>query len=196
MYDLRQDPLEIANLPDETLKQVLFKRDDTTELLPVKVLKPNACPAIAPLGVLDNFSQKRLSLDLKIVQENFKKLRSIQGFNERIAQLFEQVNEANRAKFDTVDDPDFQLYDGFVHEVDKTKQRAVRASDKNELADLNLNFTDERLEELLLRYKSRNFPESLNEGEHNMWEVYRKNELYRVCQVNFQSTSLLSVFQC
>lgn len=177
VYDLRQDPLELAKLSDEELKEKAFWRDETTEILPVKAVKMNCCPAVAPLGVLDEPSQKRLDLSLEKIEENFNKLRSITGFGERLAHLFEKNQEERQKKYATETDPDFQLYDGFVGDHDKTKLRAVRAADENTLADLNLDFSDERLEKLLPRYKARNFPRSITAAEREAWEAYRTKRI-------------------
>jgi len=70
-------------------------------------------------------------------------------------------------------DVDAQLYDGFFDNKDKAKLAAVRAASANELADFHPDFIDERLPKLLLRYKARNFPNTLSEDERMKWEEYR-----------------------
>lgn len=177
VYDLRQDPLELAELSDEQLRERAFSRNKSTEILAVKSLKLNCCPAIAPLGVLDEASQKRLDLSAKTIKENYNKFRSIAGFAERLGQLFEKNDSERRSKYTKETDPDFQIYDGFVAEGDRAKMRVVRAADENNLADTNLDFTDERLETLLPRYKARNFMRSLNSGEREAWENYRTERI-------------------
>lgn len=177
VYDLRQDPLELAELSDEQLRERAFSRNKSTEILAVKSLKLNCCPAIAPLGVLDEASQKRLDLSAKTIEENYNKFRSIAGFAERLGQLFEKNDSERRSKYTKETDPDFQIYDGFVAEGDRAKMRVVRAADENNLADTNLDFTDERLETLLPRYKARNFMRSLNSGEREAWENYRNERI-------------------
>lgn len=177
VYDLRQDPLELAHLNDSELSNVLFGRNETTELLPVKQLKLNACPSVAPLGVFDKETQDRLNLSQETIQQNFTKLFSIKGFAERVGQLFINYDEARRSKYEKTVDPDFQIYEGFVGDGDKTKMRAVRAADQNTLADLNLEFSDERLQKLLVRYKARNFPKILTATEREIWEHYRTERI-------------------
>ncbi len=177
VFDLRADPLEFAKLDDTALKAKLFSRDETTEILPVKVLKPNACPAVAPLGVFNKEVQERLELSAKTIEENFNKFRSISGFGERIGLLFSENDESRRKKYGTETDPDFQIYDGFVGDQDKTKMRIIRAADENSLADTNVEFADERLEKLLIRYKARNFPRSITDSERQLWESYRSERI-------------------
>ena len=47
------------------------------------------------------------------------------------------------------------------------------------MADFSPEFLDERLPELLLHYKGRNFPESLSETETKAYEIYRRARLER-----------------
>jgi exodeoxyribonuclease-1 len=173
VYDLRQDPVELAKLSDEELAETLFARNQKTDILPVKQLKPNSCPAVAPLGVLDKSSQEKLGLNQELIQKHYSALFGISGFAERIVQLFGQHDELKRSKYAKETDPDFQIYDGFVGDQDKTKMRIVRAADENSLADTNLDFSDDRLEKLLIRYKARNFPRSITASEREAWENYR-----------------------
>jgi exodeoxyribonuclease-1 len=177
VYDLRQDPAELAALSDDALKIAAFSRSRKTEMLPVKALKPNACPAIAPLGVLNEASQKRIDLTLTQIQENYNRFLGIEGFAERLHQLYEQVDVARKSRYAPESDPDFMIYDGFVGPEDKTKMRAVRVAKENELADLNLGFSDERLEGLLPRYKARNFSKSLTQDERAVWEEYKNQRI-------------------
>ena len=49
----------------------------------------------------------------------------------------------------------------------------IQNANANKLADLQPNFIDERLPELLLHYKARNYPTSLSEEESIKWEEWR-----------------------
>lgn len=177
VYDLRVDPSKLTSLTDEELSEALFTRNKETELLPVKTLKPNSCPAVAPLGVLDEDSQKRLHLQMATIEENYKKLTQLKGFAQRIHTLFEKRDNNKRESYEKYDDPDFQLYDGFIGDKDRNEMRVVRALEQNQLADYAPEFHDERLEKLLLRYKVRNFPKSVNSGERDLWEEYRTQRI-------------------
>jgi len=177
VLDLRNDPLELAKLTDDELRETAFSRNKETDELPLQCLKLNACPAIAPLGVLDSETQKRLHLSKETIEQNYNKFRSIVGFGDRLEQLYMKSDTERKAKYSTETDPDFRIYDGFVGEGDKTKMRAVRVSDESALADLNLKFSDDRLEQLLPRYKARNFGRSLTSAERESWETYRTKRL-------------------
>ena len=177
VYDLRQDPQELTKLSDDELQAAAFSRNEQTETLPIKSLKLNVCPALAPLGVLDTVSQQRLTLTEEEITKNYNKLRAISGFADRISKLYDKNDSERKAKYGAETDADFQIYDGFVGDEDKTKMRAVRAADATNLGDLELDFTDVRLETLLGRYKARNFLRILTSEERATWEDYRTKRI-------------------
>ena len=147
------------------------QRDDYRRL-PVKELSYNKCPAVAPMGVLDDASQKRLSLDPAVIQKHIAVLAANTGFAGAVREAFEM-----REPFEPSTDVEAQLYDGFINDKDKGRMSAVRAATADELADFHPSFADERLPELLFRYKARSFPASLSEEEMVRWETYRSEKL-------------------
>jgi exodeoxyribonuclease-1 len=66
-----------------------------------------------------------------------------------------------------------------LNDKDRYKCSQVRAADANKLADLHPMFDDERLPDLLIHYKAKNFPNSLTENESIKWEEYRLARLKR-----------------
>jgi exodeoxyribonuclease-1 len=155
-----------------------FKYEEGEERLPVKQLQFNRCPAVAPLAVLDEVSQKRLKLDLKIIDKNLKTLLSFSDFGKNLQEAV-NLNEQQKQSALVIDiqDVDTQLYDGFFNDDDRAKMEIVRSADQNTLADLHLAFNDNRLEKLLLLYKARQFPKSLSADEQTQWEAYRQHKL-------------------
>ncbi|MCA9308798.1 exodeoxyribonuclease I [Candidatus Saccharibacteria bacterium] len=176
VYDLRIDATQFDDMNDDELKEKLFVRDAETGELPVKVLKPNACPAVAPLGVLDKAASQSIHLTTEQVASNFTQLRR-SGLATKINNLYEAFNIARREKFSDAEDPDLQLYDGFTPDKDKTLSRAVRSADVNELADFSPDFSDERLAALLPWYKARNYPQSLTDSERRKWDEYKSKRV-------------------
>lgn len=171
VYDLRHDPALWEGKSIQELKEIRFapyeKRKEEGFLpLPAKELAYNRCPAVAPMGVLSDEAQARLEIDLKTIEQNLAKLKRT-DLPEKLREVFA------RDEFPRHPDVDAQLYAGFVNEKDKPKMSAVRAADHHTLADFTPDFVDERLGELLLRYKARNFPQSLSSDERLAWEAYR-----------------------
>lgn len=172
VYDLRQDPTLWANKTIRELKDIRFapyeKRQEADfQPLPAKELTYNRCPAVAPMGVLTGEAQDRLKLDITTIEQNLAKLRR-SDLPEKLREVFARDSDFSKAT-----DVDAQLYDGFISERDKPKMSAVRAASREDLADFHPDFVDERLHGLLLRYKARNYPQSLSADERSIWEQYR-----------------------
>ena len=55
----------------------------------------------------------------------------------------------------------------------------IRQTSADELASLSLSlsFSDARLDEMLFRYRARNFPQTLSADELADWQIYRKQRL-------------------
>lgn len=158
----------------------------------VKELAYNRCPAVAPIGVLDSVTDKKsddkanpfqagatgwdkIQLDKDQVEKNLKSLLSHPEFAEKMRGMFEDKKNS----FEKSTDVDGQLYDGFIPDSDKLKIQDIRKRNANELADLHPMFEDPRFPDLLLHYKGRNFPNSLDEDEQKEWEAYRVARLQR-----------------
>lgn len=176
VYDLRYDPTNFLGATPQALASTLFadrelRQQDGFVPLPVKELTYNKCPAVAPLGVLDAASQERLKLSMEMVEEHMKLLTQNPTFGEAVRTAFEM-----REPYEPSTDVEGQLYDGFIPDADKAKCAVVRSADSHALADFHPNFTDDRLNELLLRYKARWFAESLAEDERKTWETYRSQK--------------------
>lgn len=178
VYDLRHDPTPLLELSTKELAKSMFatweeRQKEDFVRLPVKELQYNRAPAVAPLGVLEREGGwERVGLDFATVEKHQKILLSSPAFAENIRTLYE-----GRPEFAKESDPEAQLYQGFVPDVDKLRIDKVRQADANTLADMHPEFTDERLNELLLHYKARNFPQSLAEDEVQAWEKWRATRI-------------------
>lgn len=176
VYDLTQDIMEYERFSDEELQKCLTLRRDEREeaglpLLPIKELNYGRSPAVAPLGVLDEDSQKRLGLNLDGILDNYQKLLKNRGLVDKLVNTWKERPDYIKDK-----DVEGQLYEGFLSDADKAMVRKITMLNKNELADFHPSFADERMGELLFRYKARNFPKSLNETEQKKWQEYRVNK--------------------
>lgn len=135
----------------------------------VKELKYNHCPAVAPLGVLDQGDGwKKINLSREAVEKNLATLLAHPDFIERMRSENEE-----RVEFPPAVDPESALYDGFLDLPDKTTCKAISRATANDLADFHPDFHDPRLPDLLLHYKARNYANSLSESEAKKWEAYR-----------------------
>ncbi len=180
VYDLRQSPSNFFGKSSKQLAKLVFT--SSAELaeqgnirLPVKEIHLNKSPALAPIGVLDKESQKRIKLSTKQIETNFKELSSNRDFAKSVQQIWQD------REFQPETDVDAMLYEGFINNGDKKIMEQVRNHDVNDLADWHPIFSDPRLTELLLRYKARNFPKALSDDESIAWEQYRSKRLSGSC---------------
>ena len=147
---------------------------DPEKIFPVvKEICLNKCPAIAPLGVLEKADGwAKIDLSPETVEKNLQTLLKYPEFAEKMRSEYEMDRE-----FPAAEEPEAAIYDGFLDEVDRIKVAAVRNASVNQLADFHPDFQDDRLDELLLHYKGRNFPETLSENEMQKWEEYRRSRI-------------------
>ena len=178
VYDLRYNPTPFVGLSVEELSAKLFasweeRQAEDFVKLPVKELQYNRCPAVAPLGVLEQGDGwRKISLSAEVVQQHQHILLNHPDFAEKLRTIFE-----NKPAFKKLPDPEAQLYDGFLNDRDRIRVEAVRNASERELADFHPEFQDERLAPLLLHYKARNFPRSLSEDDLAQWETWRAQHL-------------------
>lgn len=182
MYDLRIDPTPYLSMSAEELfKQWKAKpKDENEHRLPLKTLQYNHCPAIAPLNVLDEDSQKRIKIDMDEVHTHLKTLRSAKDFPAKLVEMLrlaDREQSERRAQYTENQLVDAQLYENFFDTQDKTSMRLVRAATAAELKKLDVPFKDSRLEALLPLYKARNFPKSMTDSDKKYWEAYRRQKL-------------------
>lgn len=179
MFDLRVDPRKFSEYKPSEVAKLWLDRSKEAEYFPVKKLSYNRCPAIAPLNVLTDEDKKRLNINIEDVERNLKCLQSLKDFGDKFVEAHNINFPPDQPKLavdqQTVDE---QLYNGFVAGSDKTKMSVVRASDSDTIRDLDLDFDDERLKLLLPLYKARNYPDSLNATEINLWNNFRRTKFF------------------
>jgi exodeoxyribonuclease I len=180
VYDLRIDPTQYKDTTPEQLAELWrWKKDAEEPRLPVKTLKYNKCPAIAPVGVLDAASQERLKIDMTLIKRHFNILKSMPDFEERLCKAWKIIDTGHQESLlKTEYDVDSCIYDGFFGQEDKQAMRVVRAARPAELGEgLNLHFKDDRLSQLLPLYKARNYPQALTAEERVVWDTFCRQKL-------------------
>jgi exodeoxyribonuclease-1 len=166
---------------DELIEAWKFSKDPDQLKLPVKTLKYNCCPAVAPGIVKDEETLERLGLSVEKITEH---LRQVAGSKDFVKKLFEAVQKMDasrqQAQLTMVDNSltvDERLYEGFMNAGDTSTMKAARVAQPKELSELAGQFTDERLKSLLPLYKARNFPASLSDEERHAWEDFIQQKL-------------------
>lgn len=178
-YNLRYDPTPWLKLSAAELAERRFTSYEDLDArglspFPVHTLVVNQCPAVAPVAVLsEQDGWKRLELNPDTVQHNLDILRQNPGFIDAIKEAYqaEPYPEQNR-------DAEQRLYDGFLNDADRQTVSSIRQADAARLATWSPYFHDERLPDLLLHYKARNYRDTLSQPELEMWKNYRREKLH------------------
>ena len=179
VWDLSHDPAELLALDVATLRQRMFTRSDALPegmaRLPVKTIHINKSPVvIANLKTLSPAMAERWALNLPAALAHA-------GWAQRNTQALEAVPW--RAVFErpaaaTAPDVDEDLYGGFINPQDRRTLDRLRMLSGDKLAGKQPSFQDSRLDELLFRYRARNFASTLTADESARWQQHCRERLH------------------
>ena len=168
-YDLRYDPSEFLQLSVEEIRERIFTRNDELgdkARIALKSIHINKCPMVAPVSMLDDAVAERIQLDLPLSRQYYEQIKQHAGSWKKAQQVFNEPREPVKC------DVEKSLYSGgFLSAQDKALCSQVQNSDAYSLA-AGITFEDARLNELLFRYRARNFPETLDEAEVWRWRDF------------------------
>ena len=177
-WDLAHDPTELPLLDVATLRQRLFTKSadlpDGMQRLPVKSVHLNKSPMV--VGKLQTLSLEmaaRWGIDIDAALANAAKAAALPDMSAIWPQVFERPKPAQA----TPPDVDADLYGGFINDADRRRLNQLRALPPAELAHSRTGFDDDRLGELLFRYRARNFADTLSADEAGRWEAHRAARL-------------------
>ena len=175
-YDLRVDPEPLLSLSADDIRERMYTATadlpEGVERIPLKTIHLNRCPVIATTALLDDALAERLQLDLGKAREHYQQLITAKNLTEKLMEVFQGHT------FPEKTDPDLMLYSGgFFSDSDRTTMNQVRACSPEQLSERTFVFEDNRLQEMLFRYRARNFPDSLNGQEFEQWQEYRYQRL-------------------
>ncbi len=172
--DLAADPAPLLDGEPNDLAAALFtpaaERDPAAPLVPLKVVRLNAAPVIAPMSTLTPEAASRLAIDPEAARANLARLRAAPGLADRLRAVFDPPTPVEA-------DVDVALYDGFVPDADRGRMDTVHRCAPDDLAGFDPGFVDARLAELYFRYRARNWPGTLDEGERARWDELRRRRL-------------------
>lgn len=174
--DLLSDISPLLDLDAQALKEFLYTRIADLPAgqspIPLKLIHVNKCPVVAPLSVLRTEDKQRLGVDDAVWQGRSEQLLAQQAL---LAQKLAAVYATE--DYPQVADPEQQLYQGFLQRRDQGLCMRVRQAEPEQLAGQQWPFDDPRLPELLLRYRARNFPETLSAEEAEHWRLFCQQRL-------------------
>lgn len=193
--NLSSDPSVLLRLPVEELRLRLYTRTedlpDGVERLALKEIHLNKTPMIMPANMLDGATAERLGIDKQLCERHWQTLRDLTlEEQQHLQRVLHQLYSENG--FVEKTDPEQMLYNGFFDDADKQLMAQVRRATAEELATQTFAFRDQRLKEMLFRYRARHFPASLNSIEQKQWEEFR---LWRLTDPEAQNGLTLGDFR-
>ena len=177
VWDCQYDPRELFALDAETIRTRLFTRADAMPegmtRLPVKSIHLNKSPMlVGNLKTLSPAMAAKWGIDLDAARANAQLAATAPDMDATWAEVY------YRQPAGTAADVDEDLYGGFVSNDDRRLLDKLRSETPARLSTARPSFADERLQELLFRYRARNFPDSLSEAESQRWEEHRAERLF------------------
>lgn len=171
VWDLQHNPSILHQLSAEEIQARVFTRTvdlpEGVERLPLKEIHINKAPVVAPMGVLTPDQAERWNISGDSLRSHLAALRE-QGVQiDKLHKVFTST------AFEKDPDVDGQLYDAFFSNADKQVMEKIHAMSPWDLADWTASFKDPRGEEMLFRFRARNYPDTLSEDEQERWEQYR-----------------------
>jgi len=171
VFDLSTSPEALIKLTAEQIHQRLYTASadlaDGESRIALKAVHLNKSPMLAPLNTLTPEVIDKLAIDLSACEKNRQAILKA-DITDKISSVF-AISD-----FTEPTDPDLMLYSGgFFSYSDVSNMKQIRDSAEEDLVKLTLPFQDGRLEEMLLRYRARNYPASLSEDEQNEWLEHR-----------------------
>ena len=175
VYDLSVNPEVMLNLSAEEIQQRIFttKADlpDGIERIPLKTIHINKCPIVAPAKVLRAIDADRLHIDIELCQKHSDLIQQSSALIAKLNKVFSEHKFASDS--DSEPDPDLMIYSGgFFSAQDKQMMDKLRTLKPAALADFTFQSGDSRLNEMLFRYRARNYPELLSTEETVRWKQF------------------------
>jgi exodeoxyribonuclease-1 len=179
-FDLMADPTPLFELTVEQIQQRLFSTKEQLaaqglERLPIKSIHINKCPVVLPAKMVHPEIAEKWGFEGAKMREHLAVIKNGPLSDQDLTAKLQAVMSR---EFETQSDPDAMLYSGgFFGPSDKQAMAQIRDAHPEALDDLGFGFQDRRLEEMLFRYRGRNYPETFSGDERDKWEEFRRQRL-------------------
>ncbi|MHB1246334.1 MAG: exodeoxyribonuclease I [Sulfuriferula sp.] len=176
IWDLAFDPAELFELDATSIRTRLFTAGaalpEGVSRLPIKTIHINKSPVVINnLNTLTPAMAERWGMDIAAGLQHASRFANAPDMQAIWRDVFQRP--ATGAV-----DVDADLYGGFVGNNDRRVLNRLRSLPPEQLAQAQPSFDDPRLEELLFRYRARNFPATLDESEAQRWHEHRAARLF------------------
>ena len=161
--DVSEDIEPLLHWPEERIQEALFNVDAQWRP-PLKEVRLNRCPFLAPLSVIRRTDAARLGFDAEAGEQRRRRLGQ-PALADKIRRVYgAQAQPASQ-------DVEAALYDGFIGNEDRNLCARLQMA----LAQgrwLDQEYADARLTELAARLKARSFAERLTDAERAEWRSW------------------------
>jgi len=176
VWNLAHDPRELLAMNAESIRRRMFTKaedlPDGESRLPVKTIHLNKSPiVIRNLKTLPPEMAKQWNISLEVAMKNAEHALGLPNLNAVWEQVFHREPDQSP-------DVDQDLYNGFIGNADRRILQNLTTYSGEKLAKTATHFQDPRLDELVLRYRARNFPSTLNEQDMQRWEALRASRFF------------------
>ena len=170
-FDLSQAPEALISASAAELARLVFTPSnqlrENEQRIALKTIHINRSPFVAPLATLTDESAGRLGIDRGQSELWASQLTGVAGLVEKIQEAYGGHHYADS------EDPDYQLYQGgFFSDADRNTMSELLAVPPEQLGSFKGQFQDDRLDEMLFRFRGRNHPELLDEVELIQWRAF------------------------
>ena len=193
-FDLMADPTPLIEQPAEAIHDLVFTPaadlPEGIERLPLKAIHSNQVAMVAPGSTLKGVDLDRIQLDPECCLRHAEKLiEALPAVRHKVAEVFSAPFEDGRDS----NDPDRMIYSGgFFSSADRHLMKKILDVPPSKLSGHLWTFQDRRLSVMLLRYRARNFPETLSMKEAEVWE---QDRCARLVQTDDPSYFTLNTFR-
>ncbi|WP_413439235.1 exodeoxyribonuclease I [Sulfuriferula sp. GW1] len=176
VWDLAFDPAELFELDAASIRTRMFTAaaalPEGVSRLPIKTIHLNKSPVVINnLNTLTPAMAERWGMDIASGLQHAGRFANAPDMLNIWREVF------HRPAAGAVD-VDADLYGGFVGNNDRRVLNRLRSLPPEQLAQAQPSFDDPRLEELLFRYRARNFPATLTDSEAQRWHEHRAARLF------------------
>ncbi|MHB1675931.1 MAG: exodeoxyribonuclease I [Sulfuriferula sp.] len=176
IWDLAFDPAELHTLDAATIRTRLFSKTDAlaegVSRLPIKTIHLNKSPVvISQLKTLEPDMAARWGINMEQALQYAAYLRDAPD----LTAIWHEVYQRQCTEPVDVDE---DLYNGFIGNNDRRALAKLHDLPEAALIQANPHFDDARLEELLFRFRARNFPHLLSAPDSQRWQQLRAAKLF------------------
>jgi exodeoxyribonuclease-1 len=180
VWDLDSDPCDLLGLSASVIRQRLFTRREElpegVKRLPIKSIHINQSPVVIK-GVATLSEARATHWGIDVAQALANAQRGLANLAALDAIPWAEVFQREQAVGEALD-AEQTLYGGaFLSQSDRRTLERLRTLDGSRLALERAAFEDGRLEELLLRYRARNWADTLSPEEQAQWLAHCRARL-------------------